>query len=309
MKKVTEYFVIPDDFPKVSYGEEIVLLGSCFSNSIGDKLTYFGFQTTVNPLGVVFHPLALAKQIENALADNFSGKVFVNDDIHLHSLASSDVFGLDKISLQDSYREQLQKLRMSLKNCKTLFITFGSMHGYWLKETEEIVANCHKQNAAIFDKRCSEIDEVVAVWRQTIASLKLFNPEIRIVFTVSPVRYTRDGILENILSKSRLVEVCNQLQEHYFPSFELIQDVLRDFSFFESDLSHPNQKAIDEVWRMLVAWIFSPETESIYQKVKELRIRESHRILFPGSKQAAEFERVTNEKREQLRSLFPSILF
>ena len=309
MKKSIEYFATPDGFPKISYGDKILFLGSCFSNSMGDQLRYFGFDTLVNPLGVVFHPLALAKQIENALKEDFSGKIFINDDIHLHSLASSDVYGLDQESLNVGYGKQLKELHSAFKKCHVLFVTFGSMHGYWLKETNEIVANCHKQSQAIFDKRCSGIDEVVAVWKNTIAMLRAINPEIQIVFTVSPVRYTRDGVLENVLSKSRLVEVCYQLGEFYFPSFELIQDVLRDFSFFEPDASHPNQKAIDEVWRMFSNWTFSEATGNIYQKMKELRTRESHRILFPGSKQAMEFEKITNEKREQLRSLFPSILF
>jgi len=308
MEKITDYFNKPDGFPVINYGDEILLLGSCFSNSIGDKLNYFGFNSTINPLGVVFHPLALAKQMERALNNDFTGKIFANDDIHLHSLASSEIYGLSLDALKENYRRQLTVLKQSLVSSRVLFITFGSMHGYWLNETNEIVSNCHKQHPSNFTKRVSEIDEIVNVWNQLIADFKTINPKLQVVFTVSPVRYTRDGILENTLSKSRLIEVCNQLNQLYFPSFELINDVLRDFSFFESDQSHPNQKAIEEVWKLFADWMFNSETEMIYQKVKELRIRESHRLLFPDSKQSLEFQRITKEKREQICSLSPSIL-
>lgn len=302
-------FPRPTDFPDIEYGSKVLLLGSCFSNSIGEKLTYAGFRTEINPLGVVFHPLALAKQIENALDDIVTGTIFVNHDVYLHSLASSEIYGLSKETVVDKYRAQLQKLREAIENTDVLIITFGSMHGYWFNETGELVSNCHKQPGSTFSKKCSEISEVVSVWNETVQRLKQVNPKLKIIFTVSPVRYTRDGIMENNLSKARLIETIHQLKGTYFPSFELINDVLRDFSYFEVDKSHPNKQAIEAVWELFRDWTFSESNKEIYKLVAEIRAREMHKFLFPDSVKSEEFRKITQEKRERLNSLFPSVVF
>jgi hypothetical protein len=302
-------FPRPDSFPEINYGSEILLLGSCFSNAVGEKLIQAGFRTEINPFGVVFHPLALAKQLANALNNDISGSVFQNNDVYLHSLASSEVYGLSKESLLENYNTQLLKLREYLRTTDVLILTFGSMHGYWLNETGELVANCHKQPGSLFTKKCSEIDEVVSVWNKLLPKLKAVNPKLKIIFTVSPVRYTRDGIMENTLSKSRLIEIIYQLKADYFPSFELINDVLRDFSYFETDKSHPNKQSVEVVWELFRDWIFSESDKEIYKLVAEIRTREAHKFLFPDSVKSEEFRKITQEKREQLNSLFPFVVF
>lgn len=298
----------PEQFVALNYGEPVLLLGSCFSSAIGERLKTGGFPCMVNPLGVVFHPLALAAQIKNAINEDVSGTLFQLSDVWLHSLASSEVYGIGEKALLDNYSKQLFLLRQELKTASLLIVTLGSMHGYRLKETGAIVANCHKQPSILFSKECSEIDEVVEEWKGVLALLKEFNPQLNVVFTVSPVRYTRDGIIENTLSKARLVEVTHRLEANYFPSYELINDVLRDFSYFEEDQSHPNSRAVDAVWEVFRSWSFSAETAKIYEEVMKLRAREQHRFLFPDSQETKVFQTVTNEKREQLRSLYPYVV-
>ena len=296
-----------ENFPSFGYEDKFLLLGSCFSNHIGERLKYHGFQTEINPLGVVFHPLALATQLSKAMKGDLSGKIFSVGDVYLHSLASSEVYGIGEEAVFANYSKQLSELRNQLLNSTVLIVTFGSMHGYTLVENNEIVANCHKQPAATFNKVFSGIDNVTDIWRELIDDLKAFNPKLEVVFTVSPVRYTRDGILENNHSKARLIEVISRLNKPYFPGYELVNDVLRDYRYFELDQSHPNELAIREVWKMFKEWSFGIEEQKIIDLVLELRTRENHRFLFPDSESTLEFQKITNEKREQLNSLYPYV--
>ncbi len=294
-------------FPELKYQDEYLLLGSCFSNHIGDRLKFHGFKTEINPLGVVFHPLALATQLSKAMKGDLSGKIFNVGDVYLHSLASSEVYGIGEEAIFANYSKQLYELRDQLLNSTVLIVTFGSMHGYTLVENNEMVANCHKQPTTTFNKVFSEITEVTLVWKELLDDLKVFNPKLKVIFTVSPVRYTRDGIMENVHSKSRLLEVISKLERPYFPSFELVNDVLRDYRYFELDQSHPNELAIREVWKMFKDWSFGDEELKIMELVKELRTRENHRFIFPDSEGTAEFKRITNEKRELFNSLYPYV--
>jgi len=295
------------DYPSFNYEDKFLLLGSCFSNHIGERLKYHGFRTEINPLGVVFHPLALATQLSKAMKGDLSGKIFNVGDVYLHSLASSEVYGIGEEAVFSNYSKQLSELRNELLNSTILIITFGSMHGYTLVENNEIVANCHKQPTTTFNKVFSEINHVTAIWRELLDDLKTFNPKLEVVFTVSPVRYTRDGILENVHSKSRLLEVVSQLEQPYFPSYELVNDVLRDYRYFELDQSHPNDLAIREVWKMFKEWSFGSEEQKIMDLVLDVRTRENHRFLFPDSESTLEFQKITNEKRERLNSLYPYV--
>ena len=306
-------FQQPETFPKITYGEKIVLLGSCFSGHIQEKLRCYGFDALANPFGVTFHPLALAKQINQSLEEDNSGKLFKNHDVWLHSLASSEVYGMSEESLLQRYSETQMQLISALRTANILIFTFGSAHGYFLKENGGIVANCHKQPSNVFEKNLSSVDEMLPILRETIHKLQVHFPKLKIILTVSPVRYTRDGILENVHSKGRLVELCHELTTldgvFYFPSFELINDVLRDFSYFEADQSHPNAKAINEVWNLFESWAVSNETRTIMKQVAEVRSRENHKLLFPESQQSKQFITETNEKRERLRSQYSTIVW
>jgi len=313
MKEIDQFFQQPEAFPKLEYGKTSVLLGSCFSTHVFDRLRYYGFDSMTNPFGVTFHPLALAKQIEQSLQQDTSGKRFTLHDVYLHALASSEIYGMSEESLLERYAKAQLSLRSSLETANLLVLTFGSAHGYFLKETDEIVANCHKQPRDTFTKELSSVEEMVHVWKSLIEVLITRYPKLQIVLTVSPVRYTRDGILENIRSKGRLVELCHELSTLdgvcYFPSFELINDVLRDFSFFEGDRSHPNERAINQVWKLFESWSTNSATRNIMNQVAEIRSREQHKLLFPESEQSERFLADTNEKRERLRSQYSTIVW
>ena len=153
--------------------------------------------------------------------------------------------------------------------------------------------------------------ELTETWKKVIALVKTYNPEVEFVFTISPVRYIRDGLLENSKSKSVLFQLVSELQTeaHYFPAFELILDVLRDYCYFEQDGVHPNQLAIDFVWNFLRSEVFSEDSNKLVDEVLNLRKMEEHRLLYPDSIKAKNYLAELQRKRESLLSLHPNIIW
>jgi hypothetical protein len=197
-----------------------------------------------------------------------------------------------------SLREDLNK---ELKNASHLFITFGTAFAYHLKESQMVVGNCHKQSSQTFTKKLTEINEIVSVWNETIEAIKKINPEIQICFTVSPVRHVKEGLHENNLSKSTLMLAVNQLrmqnESSYFPAFELVNDVMRDYRFFKEDLVHPNQQAIQYVWEKFMDTFLESDTIELAKKVKEIKTSMQHQLQYPKSKSATKFLEQLSERK------------
>lgn len=304
------YFPRPVDQPTISHEQETLLLGSCFSTHLHQRLKRAGFRSVSNPFGTVFHPIMLAQFIDSCLNPG-KERVFCSEDVWLSWDAGSEVYAMSEPELQVRLSTIRVGFKQAIERAGCLVITLGSAHGYRIKETLDLVANCHKQPGTIFEKELTETAEMLTVWRNTLKQLRQHCPKLNIIFTVSPVRYSRDGWVENNRSKARLFELVQQLQIDfqvgYFPAYELINDVLRDYRYFEPDGVHPNQLAVDEVWKLFVQWYFNPETIAITHEMEALRKMEEHRLLFPESQKAVAFQKAFHEKRESFLSLHPFI--
>lgn len=295
----------------IHYGDTILQMGSCFSTHISHLFRYAGFQVMDNPFGVVFHPIAIANQLEMVLNNSIPERFIQRDDIWLHYNTHSSFYDFSKEQLKRRLEEQMQVVIQQIKQAKIITVTFGSAHGYRLQSDGMLTANCHQVPATSFTKECTSAQEIVAYWIPLINDIKAVNKDVEFIFTVSPVKYERDGCIENNRSKSQLILACELLEKEksviYFPSYELVTDILRDYRYFEVDGVHPNQLAIQQVWNLFENWFFDEETMTILKEVKELRAREEHRLLFPDSQKGKAFIRATNEKREKLLSLYPTI--
>lgn len=308
--ETNKHFPKPIDLQTMNHTQELILLGSCFSTHLHQRLRRAGFKASSNPFGVVFHPIALARFVDESL-NSKEERILRAEDVWLSWDAGSDVYAMSEPELKSRLSAIRTEFKQSVERAEYLIITLGSAHGYRLKASNELVANCHKQPGAIFDKELSETAEMLAVWRKTLMQLKQLYPRLKVIFTVSPVRYSRDGWVENNRSKARLFELVQQLQLEfqvgYFPSFELINDVLRDYRYFEPDGVHPNQLAVDEVWKLFRHSYFNAETIALIDETEALRKMEEHRLLFPESQKALEFQTSYNQKRESFLSLHPFI--
>lgn len=308
--ETNQHFPRPIDPLTINHKQELILLGSCFSTHLHQRLRRAGFTSVSNPFGVVFHPIALAQFIDESLNPK-QERIICSEDVWLSWDAGSEVYAMSEGELHKRLLTIRSEFKQAIERSEHLVITLGSAHGYRLKSTNELVANCHKQPGTIFEKELTEIAEMLRVWQHTLSQLNQYYPKLKIIFTVSPVRYSRDGWVENNRSKARLFELVQQLQNEfqvgYFPSYELINDVLRDYRYFEVDGVHPNQLAVDEVWKLFRSWYFNAETTALTDEIESLRKMEEHRLLFPESENARKFQLSFKEKRESFLSLHPFI--
>lgn len=299
-------------FPKIQHGDSIVQLGSCFSTNMSYWFRRAGFQVFDNPLGVVFHPVPLAKQILLAFGKAEPGGILQKEDVHVNYDASSTLYAMSENGLSKLFSNQLKLLKEALLNAKVLVVTLGSAHGYRLKESGNLVANCHQQPSVLFDKVLTSAEEMCVFWDLAIHELKKANPGIQVVFTISPVRYTRDGLIENSFSKSelfRLVSILKKHAVHYFPAYELVNDVLRDYRYFESDGVHPSDQATEFVWDFLKQELFSDQTNHLIDEIMKLRKMEEHRLLYPESQKAKDYLDEVKQKRESFLSQYPVVVW
>jgi len=306
------YFPI-DSYPfSMKHGDQLLFLGSCFSDEIALKARYCGFKCESNPFGTIFHPLVLSRFITETLEPKFSAERIVSrNDLYFTWDAGSSVFAFDSESLNLKLESIRNAWKNHLQQASILFVTFGSAWGYRIPDRDLIVANCHKFPASSFQKELSDSLTIVRQWKETIARLKDYNPALKIVFTVSPVRHFRDGLIENNQSKSILIDAVRVLVQEencsYFPAYEIVTDELRDYRFFKTDRVHPNEEAIDYVWNRLLTTMSSTETQSICKMVVKQRLAENHRTLFPESEESINHLNITTENRRKLLNQFPEI--
>ena len=306
-------FPIEPSLVKISHGDKVLLLGSCFSDEIFGHLRFSGFNAISNPFGTIFHPLVLSRFLMETLGAQNRERGFQRDDVFLSWDASASVYAMEQEDLHAKMQALRQEWRDHLKDSTFLIVTFGTAWGYRHKELDLIVANCHKLPSSTFEKILSSFDEIVSSWNATIQLLKEFNSELRVVFTVSPVRHVRDGLVENSRSKAHLITAVEQLSRenslYYFPSFEIVSDELRDYRFYKQDMVHPNEQAVSYVWERFSESFFDEETVKLCSKVKFLRNSILHKTLHPESRISEQFGTSLRKEISSFLSEHPQIVW
>ena len=274
-------FTIPQSELSFRHGDGIVLTGSCFSDEISSRLKNAGHSVYSNPHGTIFHPSVLAFNLMDCFNDQPDERIFEQNGTFYTWNANTLLSGKSEGELQKKLLRIKTEFRQRLTAANVLIVTFGTAWGYELNQTQEIVANCHRMPSQLFTRFLSSPYELVQDWVLAIEQLRAINPAIHIIFTVSPVRHVKDGLIENNLSKSRLIETVQQLtleeNTSYFPSYELVIDVLRDYRFFKEDRIHPNAEAIDYVWHKFESAYCSDATAELNRLVEKVNKSALHR--------------------------------
>lgn len=300
-------------FPfEIRHGEKLLFLGSCFSDEIAKKAKFHGFKVRSNPFGTVFHPLALSRFLKESISEGqVNERIVSRQDIYLSWDANSSLHAMSENQLKVDLSAIRKEWRETLKDSQYLFVTFGTAWGYKNAQTNELVANCHKFSSTEFNKELSQQAEIVKEWNDILDNLNVFNPDLKIIFTVSPVRHSKDGLIENNQSKAILIDSVRQLTKRancfYFPSYEIVIDELRDYRFFKTDRVHPNAEAIDYVWKRFSAVFFSEATMGINREVEKLRLAESHKSLFPESEEHQKYITSLSEIRSKFLNKYPTV--
>jgi GSCFA family len=313
--------------PPISYRDKIMLVGSCFTEHIGNALGDLKFSVLQNPNGILFGPDAVCKSllsyVENkkySAADLFQLNEIWNSWQH-HSRFSN-------ISSAEAIRvinESQQQAHDFLKQADWLVITLGSSFSYRLTNQADVasynvgdrVANCHRAPASWFTKEMLETADIKSMLEDCLNQLKEFNPKLKFLLTVSPVRHIRDGVVENSRSKARLIEAVHYIETkyvgkdsfgetaHYFPAYELVIDVLRDYRFYDIDLVHPNYPATEFVLEKFAESCIDSETQQLIQEVKKIVIARKHKAFQPETKAHQQFLIAHFEKTKLLQEKYP----
>ncbi|GHV56457.1 hypothetical protein FACS1894182_03030 [Bacteroidia bacterium] len=254
MKFRTEITLPPAAFT-ISHSDKVMMMGSCFVENISERMIWSGFTVDANPFGMVYNPASVA----SGLWDLIRRKMYTESDLFLHegvyhSFSHHSRFsGTDNLSVLKKINAAVASSSEFLRQAQILIITFGTATIYQLVSTGQIVSNCHKLPAREFEEKRLSIEQITQVWNDLIRDIRMINPHLNIVFTVSPIRHWKDGAHANQLSKSVLLLAVNELiqshsQCYYFPAYEIVLDDLRDYRFYSDDLVHPNSQAVDYIW-------------------------------------------------------------
>lgn len=277
-------FNIRESSNKISIKDKSLLLGSCFSDEIGSKLTDNKLQSLSNPFGTIYNPYSIFKLIANKAKAN---DIIESQGVYYHWDAHGEISGLSGAETISFFEKRNNETQTFLEKCKWLIITLGTAIVYE-NQAGHIVANCHKVPAKNFKKRFLNQDEITKQFASLHSHLLDINPLLNIVFTVSPVRHIRDGLIENNRSKAILIDAIHIITSqhkntYYFPSYEIVMDELRDYRFFKTDRIHPTEEATDYVWNQFIQTYFDSEAKDFLQEWSKVKAAIHHRPFQPKS--------------------------
>ncbi len=305
-------FQIEPSKDKISYGQKILFLGSCFTEEIGNHFKNLKFDVLLNPNGILYDPIS----ISSALASYIENKQYTADDLFSHddlwhSWQHHSAFsGIDKHTVLQKMNQSQSQANSFLKTASWLIITLGTSYHYQLKNNKQPVANCHKAPAIFFDKRLISIDDIYFRISGVVKSLRQYNPALKIIFTISPVRHVRDGIIENNRSKARLIEATHSITEQnndvfYFPAYELVIDVLRDYRFYKSDMVHANEIAVNYVFETFCSTYLDEAAKKIITELKALLNAMNHK---PFQKESVAHKKFLKTQLERAQKINQAII-
>lgn len=292
----------------IGLDSHVLTQGSCFSDAMGNRLSENKIKALVNPFGVIYNPVSIHRALSYAIFNEAppehtytqSGDVHVNFDVH------SRFGSLDRKQLREQLNESVAIAHYFLNDADWLIITYGTAWVYTRVDTGEVVANCHKLPSGQFEKSLLSVSEIVASFSDFYNQLRRFNPSIRLMLTVSPVRHIRDTLEGNSVSKAVLRVACDELVRlfddvDYFPAFEIMMDDLRDYRFYADDMLHPTRQAENYIWNKFAERYFSEEMRDFLNKWSPIRAALHHRPYHPKSPAHRQFLHETLRKLEVLK--------
>jgi hypothetical protein len=305
----------PESPARIAHSDRILCLGSCFAEDIGEKLKAFRFNACVNPAGALFNPSSIAACLGRlGEARPYTEDELFHDDGLWHSWDHHSRFssaikeeGLNAINRQFIAGTE------SLKNLDVLILTFGTAFVYRLKETGKVVANCHKQPQNMFDRELVSIKDIADEWIMLLKDIFQHHPKARCIATISPVRHLRDDPHENLVSKSTLACAVHELEKafprlYYFPAYEIMMDELRDYRFYEKDMAHPNELAIDYIWERFVGACVEKMSREFIKDYEAVKNAMGHKVM-KGGERAIKFGREQLEIINKLEKKYLGISF
>lgn len=307
---------------KIAIHDRIMLMGSCFTENIGEKLKSHKFAILQNPNGILFNPVSVTEALNTYLLNKrvATGELFYLDECYHSWHHHSRYSGPNPQAVIDTINQSTADAHEFLRCADFLMITLGSAWIYELTAAApsyipgKVAANNHKAPSQWFQKRLLEMDEVFSMLQTLTVSLKRFNPTLKVLFTISPVRHLREGFVENNRSKAVLISAVHRVVDempgsYYFPAYELVIDDLRDYRFYSEDLVHPNYAATNYVWQKFVTACITDDSQSVMKEINEINAARSHKAFNPASEAHCRFLHTYKEKLYALIKRYPKLNF
>lgn len=300
----------------IDYSSKLVSFGSCFAENMGNKFDYFKFSTLTNPFGIIFNPISLEKIILRSIQK----KYFTEKDIFFHNEVwhcyevHSELSNPEKEQFITTLNQLIDATNEHIKKLTHCIITLGTSWAYKNIESDEIVANCHKLPQKHFVKKLLSVSEIEASLKRIVSEIQVVNPNCKFIFTISPVRHSKDGFIENNVSKSHLITALYQFLSKttssiYFPSYEIMMDELRDYRFYAEDMLHPNHTAIDYIWMKFSENYINENEFDTMQNVSEIQKALNHRPFNPNSESYLKFQDNLKQKINTIVAKYPEMKF
>jgi hypothetical protein len=302
MKFSTPVPVIPCP-EKISHKTPVLMLGSCFSDYIGSLMGEECFPIITNPFGVLYNPFSIALLLKRSLNGNKieDEDIFEEGGIFRSFLFHSSFAAIHADELKAKASESLTHTSDFVKRASFLIITLGTARYYRHVKTGEIVANCHKQPRNVFTEVLATPEACAAEISDTINALRVVNPDLFVVFTISPVRYMKDGAPGAQQDKAALFVALQQWLNlpgtYYFPAYEILVDELRDYRFYANDMVHPSPLATDYIYKKFGEAFFSEETQKLSARLKCISLTLRHR---PGIKESPAYRELMDKTKKEI---------
>ncbi len=295
--------------PIWSKPNSFVFLGSCFSSNISNLFEQHFIPSFANPFGTIFSPDAIAQSLYHIENQNLP-EIISYQNRNYALLFDSKFSSTEKSELETTILATLAISLEKIRNANTVFITLGSAWVYEHLESKKLVGNCHKISQNQFQKRLLGVDEIAKNIEEIAQRIRKINSKCPIVFTISPVRHLRDGIIENTLSKSHLVSALHLFLAQnttcqYFPSFEIFNEELKDHRFFEADLAHPNNLAIDYIFQRLIETYGNEDFLTYIEQANKLRGLMNHRIKSEDPNEIAAWNSKVEQSKMEFQKKYP----
>ena len=294
----------------IRHDTPVMLLGSCFSDAMAERMQSQLFDGTANPLGTLYNPVSIRRCLE-AMA---SGESFKEADLtqygglyhsflchsSLSRTTADDTLGAINCALAEGAQ--------ALRRASHIFLTLGTAMVYRLRADGSVVANCHKMPQQLFDRRMLSVEEATEALQGCMDAIRSVNPSAQVWLTVSPIRHLSDGAHTNTLSKSTLHLAAAGIDEaHYFPAYEVVCDELRDYRFYAADMAHPSPVAADIVYERFADCFFSEQTKTMARDCAKLVRRLAPRRLNANQEEFDRFRANTLKLADEIILKYPTV--
>jgi len=300
----------------IDYNSKILLLGSCFTEHISQKLDYFKFDTLTNPFGILFNASAQQKAVLDCVENKTYTKADLTQNDGLwHSFNHHSQFSSpDAAKTLTAINTSINTANIFIKEASHIIITLGTAWVYTYNDSGKIVTNCHKVPQRQFTKSLQSVAQITANLERMYKALKSVNQKVTIIFTVSPIRHLRNGFEENMLSKAHLITAVHKHVSQYndcfyVPAYEIMMDDLRDYRFYEADMIHPNPTAINYIWEHFKNSWLSDKVFTTMKEIDAIQKDLQHRPFNKNSELHKKFEENLNKKIITLTAIYPKIKF